>query len=150
MKVTNPLAQSFYVEHKAGYFVTAVKLYFNSKDLTVPVTVQLRPMRFGIPTSEVYPFGEVVVDSKNIFITNDGSTPTRVVFPSPVYLIGEQFHCISLVTNSPDYGVWVAKMGQPDITYALQEESKQIIVTSQPLSGSLFKSQNGHQNKKKI
>mgnify|MGYP006878988697 CR=1 FL=1 len=143
MKITNPLAQSFYVEHKAGYFVTAVKLYFNSKDVQLPVTVQLRPMRFGIPTSEVYPFGEVVVDAKNILNSDDGSTPTRVVFPSPVYLLGEQFHCIALVTNSPDYGVWVAKIGQPDITYALQEESKQVIVTSQPLSGSLFKSQNG-------
>lgn len=143
MKVTNPLAQSFYVEPSTGYFVVAVKLYFQNKDSKLPVTVQLRPMKFGFPTSEVYPFGEVVLDPKNIITTDDGSTYTRVVFPSPVYLQGEKFHCITLVTSSPEYTVWVARMGQPDITYASQEESKQVIVTSQPLSGSLYKSQNG-------
>lgn len=143
MKITNPLAQSFYVEPSSGYFVTAVKLYFQSRDNQLPVTVQLRPMKFGVPTSEVYPFGEVVIDSKKVILSSDASTPTRVVFPSPVYLVGEQFHCIVLITNSPDYNVWVAKMGQPDIQYATQEESKQVIVTSQPLNGSLFKSQNG-------
>lgn len=143
MKVTNPLAQSFYVEPSTGYFVVAVKLYFQSIDNNLPITVQLRPMKFGFPTSEVYPFGEVVLDPKNIRVSDDGSTYTRAVFPSPVYLMGEKFHCITLVTSSPEYTVWVAKMGQPDITYATQEESKQVIVTSQPLSGSLYKSQNG-------
>jgi hypothetical protein len=143
MKITNPLAQSFYVEPSSGYFVTAVQLYFQSIDNQLPITVQLRPMQFGIPTSEVYPFGEVVIDPKDVKVSNNASIPTRVVFPSPVYLLGEKFHSIVLVTNSPDYNVWVSKIGQPDVTYSLSEESKQVIVSSNPLSGSLFKSQNG-------
>jgi hypothetical protein len=143
MKITNPLAQSFYVEPPSGYFVTALQLYFQFIDNQLPITVQLRPMQYGIPTSEVYPFGEVVIDPKNINVSEDASVPTRVVFPSPVYLLGEKFHSIVLITNSPDYQVWVAKMGQPDVTYALSDESKQVIVSSNPLSGSIFKSQNG-------
>jgi hypothetical protein len=143
MKITNPLAQSFYVEPPSGYFVTALQLYFQSIDNQLPIAVQLRPMKYGIPTSEVYPFGEVVINPVDIEVSDDASVPTKVIFPSPVYLLGEQFHCIVLVTNSPDYGIWVAKMGQPDVTYSLLEESKKVIISSNPLSGSLFKSQNG-------
>ena len=90
MKIIDPLAQSFYVEPDSGIFVTSVDLYFYSRDAELPVTVQLRPMQLGVPTNEVYPFGEVVIDPKNVNISADASVPTRVTFDSPIYLAGKQ------------------------------------------------------------
>lgn len=143
MKVIDPLAQSFYIENQAGAFITSVDLYFLSKDDVLPVTVQLRPMELGLPTPKVYPFGEVVVDPKNINIYTDASIPTRVKFESPVYLSGRKFHSIVLLSNSQNYNVWVARLGEVDVATLEGPESKQIFVTKQPLSGGLFKSQNG-------
>lgn len=143
MKILDPLAQSFYVEPPSGIFVTSVDLYFYSKDDNLPVTVQLRPMQLGVPLNEVYPFSEVVVDASKVITSPNASVPTRVTFESPVYLEGGKFHSICLLSNSSDYTVWTAQIGQPDVTFLFSQESKQIIVSSQPLNGSLFKSQNG-------
>lgn len=142
MKVVDPLAQSFYVENAKGVFITSVDLFFITKDPTLPVTVQLRPMELGQPTEKVYPFGEVVVDPKNINASGSSLVPTRITFPSPVYLAGQKFHAISILSNSQNYTVWVAKLGEPNITTIGTPESKQNIVTKNPISGGLFKSQN--------
>lgn len=142
MKVVDPLAQSFYVENGKGIFVTSVDLYFLSKDETLPVTVQLRPMELGLPTEKVYPFGEVVIDPKDVKVFTDASTPTRVTFPSPVYLTGQKFHSLVILSNSQNYNVWVSRLGEVDVTSSGGLESQQIVVTKQPISGGLFKSQN--------
>lgn len=142
MKVVDPLAQSFYVENGKGIFVTSVDLYFLSKDETLPVTVQLRPMELGLPTEKVYPFGEVVIDPKDVKVFTDASTPTRVTFPSPVYLTGQKFHSLVILSNSQNYNVWVSRLGEVDVTSSGGLESQQIVVTKQPISGALFKSQN--------
>lgn len=142
MKVVDPLAQSFYIETTTGAFITSVDLYFYSKDDNLPVTIQLRPIQLGLPTDEVYPFGEVVLNPKYINISDDASVPTRVTFESPVYLLGEKFHSIVLLSNSDKYNVWVSKLGEIDITLNSSTNSKQVVVTKQPPVGGLFKSQN--------
>lgn len=143
MKVVDPLAQSFYIDNDAGVFVTSVDLYFASKDKKLPVTVQLRPMELGLPTEKVYPFSEVVVNPSKILISDDASTPTRIVFPSPVYLTGKKFHAIVILANLPTYSLWVSRLNEVDVTTLAGLESKQLLVSKQPLSGGLFKSQNG-------
>jgi len=142
MRIIDPLAQSFYVEPDTGIYATSVDLYFFSKDATLPVTVQLRPMELGVPTQQVYPFSEVVLDPANIQTSNDASIATRVTFNSPVYLAGGKFHSIVLLSNSNDYNVWISRLGEVDIQTANAPESQQILVSKQPLSGGLFKSQN--------
>jgi len=142
MKIVDPLAQSFYVDPETGIFVTSVDLYFWSKDDNLPLTVQLRPMELGLPTQKVYPFSEVVLDPKDVKISNDATIPTKVTFESPIYLSGRKFHSIVLLSNSDQYNVWVSKLGEFDVTSSSGVESKQILVTKQPLSGGLFKSQN--------
>jgi len=137
MKLLNPLAQSFYVEHSNGMFVTSVDLYFYGKDSNLPVTIQLRPMELGQPSRTVYPFGEVVVDPKDIELTEFGVIPTRVTFPSPVYLEGEKFHSLVISSNSDQYLVWIAEMGQID-----SGSDNTVVIDKQPLNGGLFKSQN--------
>lgn len=142
MNVIDPLAQSFYVENKDGIFVTSIDLYFLSKDEDLPVTIQLRPMEFGLPTKKVYPFGEVVIQPKDIQAYTDASVPTRVTFPSPVYLVGQKFHALVILSQSQNYNVWVSRLGEIDVSTLSGQESTQLIVTKQPISGGLFKSQN--------
>lgn len=143
MKLVDPLAQSFYIEPESGIFATSVDLYFYSRDPELPVTVQLRPMQLGLPTNQVYPFSEVVIDPKDVNISSDASIPTRVTFESPVYLAGKQFHALAILSNSSSYNVWIARLTEVDVSTVLQPESEQVLVSKQPLSGSLFKSQNG-------
>ena len=142
MNVIDPLAQSFYVENRDGIFVTSVDLYFLSKDENLPVTIQLRPMELGLPTKKVYPFSEVVIDPKDIQAYTDASVPTRVTFPSPVYLVGQKFHALVIISQSQNYNVWVSRLGEVDVSTLSGQESTQLIVTKQPISGGLFKSQN--------
>ena len=139
----DPLAQSFYVNEKSGVFVTKIDLYFRSKDSTLPVIVQLRSMQLGLPTEQIYPFSEVVIDAKDVKVSDDASVPTTVSFESPVYLAGEKYHSIVLLSASNEYTAWISRLGEIDISTANEVESRQVVVTSQPLLGSLFKSQNG-------
>jgi hypothetical protein len=139
----DPLAQSFYIESDSGIFVTSIDLFFRSKDETLPVIVQLRPMQLGLPTEQIYPFSEVVIDAKDVNISEDGSIATRVTFESPVYLTGQQYHSLVVLSSSNEYTVWISRLGEVDISTANQVESRQVVVTSQPILGSLFKSQNG-------
>lgn len=143
MKIIDPLAQSFYVEPESGIFATSVDLYFYSRDPELPVTIQLRPMQLGLPTSEVYPFSEVVINPKDIQISEDASLPTRVTFESPVYLAGKQFHALAILSNSSVYNVWISRLTEIDVSTTALAEQEQVLVSKQPLSGSLFKSQNG-------
>lgn len=143
MKLVDPLAQSFYVEPDSGIFVTSIDLFFSTKDNNLPVTVQLRPMKLNTPSSEVYPFSEVVLEPGQINVSDDASIPTKVTFSSPVYLTGGTYHAVCLLSNSNNHSVWVARLGEVDTTLSSGDESRNIFVTQNPLAGNLFKSQNG-------
>lgn len=140
MKIVDPIAQSFYVQPASGYFVTSIDLFFYNKDSTLPVTIQLRPIEFGLPTNKVYPNSEVVLRPDQVSTSNDGSFATRVTFDSPVYLNGETFHSVCILSNSDQYSVHIARLTEMDLATSA---SGSVFVTRQPLSGSFFKSQNG-------
>ena len=140
MKVISPIAQSFYVEKPTGIFATSVELYFRDVDPSVPLKVQLRPMQNGKPSDVVYPFSEVISIPGQIIGSDNATEPTIFQFSAPVYLEGEKFHSIVLISNSDKYTVWTSKLGETDVTFS--DESNQVIVSKQPLSGGIFKSQN--------
>jgi hypothetical protein len=140
MKIVDPIAQTFYVQPSTGYFVTSIDLFFYSKDPTLPVTIQLRPTVYGQPSESFYQYSEVVLTPDKILISNDGSLATRVKFDSPIYLEGENFHCICLSTNSDQYRVHISRLTEMDL---LSSSMSSVFVTQQPLSGSFFNSQNG-------
>lgn len=143
MEIRSPLAQSFYVAPETGIFVTSVDLYFYSKDPSQPVTVQLRPMKLGTPDTIVYPESEVTLYSNEVNISSNSSVPTTFTFPSPVYLSGETFHSLVVISNSSDYKVWISRLGELDAASYNAINSRQIFVNKQPDSGSLFLSQSG-------
>lgn len=149
MKLADPLAQTFYVNPSTGIFVTSVELFFQTKDDQLPVTVQLRPVELGYPTNLIYPFSEVVLDPDKVNISNNASVPTKFTFESPVYLQGGIFHSLIITSNSDAYNVWTSQLGEFDVSNLTKEvvlqggqEFSRTVVTKQPNSGGLFKSQN--------
>ena len=151
-EVRDPLAQSFFVKDETGVFLTGVDVYFETKDASgIPVTLQLRTMENGVPTTTVFPFSEVTLTPQEINLSIDGSIPTRFTFASPVYLSGPQGqevrgapvasestaeYAVVLLSNSSNYRVFISRLGENDILTNIK-------VGSQPTLGSLFKSQNG-------
>ena len=151
-EVRDPLAQSFFVKDETGIFLTGVDVYFETKDESgIPVTLQLRTMENGIPTTTVFPFSEVTLVPDEINLSVDGTVPTRFTFQSPVYLAGPQGqevrgapigseataeYSVVLLSNSSNYRVFISRLGENDILTNIR-------VGSQPTLGSLFKSQNG-------
>lgn len=143
MKLIDPLAQSFYVESDSGIFVTSIDLYFSAKDNNLPVTVQLRPMKLNVPSSEVYPFSEVVLEPGQINVSDNASLSTKITFSSPVYLSGGTYHSICLLSNSNNHNVWISRLGEIDTLLNSGDEARNVFVTQNTLAGNLFKSQNG-------
>ena len=72
----DPVCQSFMVDQADGLYMTSLDLFFQTKDSAAPVTVQLRTMENGYPTSVVIPFGTSTVASADISTSTDGSTAT--------------------------------------------------------------------------
>lgn len=139
----DPLAQSFAVDEKTGIFCTSVEVYFRTKDDKLPVTMQLREMKGGFPTTTILPFSVVKLTPDKVNISEDASKPTKFTFESPVYLQGTTEYAVVLVTISDKYEAWISRMGEIDISTINLENSKQVVISSQPYLGSLFKSQNG-------
>ena len=133
----DPLAQSFYVAEKDGIFVTKVSLYFASKDSSLPVWIQIRPMVNGYPSdSVVLPGSQKLLNSDQVAISTDASVPTNFIFDEPIYLNSNTEYCVVILSGSDEYEVWISKMG--DFELGTTERR----ITKQAFLGSLFKSQN--------
>ncbi len=144
----DPLCQSFVTGEGEGVFLTSVDIYFKTKSESIPITLQIRTLRNGSPTQTVIPFGEVTLEPEDVTIFEaDGSSSTsvtRFTFPSLAYLQPNREYGITLLSNSDEYNVYIARMGEVDVFSSSQEDTgTQTIVSQQPSAGVLFKSQNG-------
>ena len=142
----DPIAQSFQItdEYPNGVFLTSIDVFFQSKDESIPVTLQIRPVETGLPGSTIIPFGEVILDPDEVNISQDASIPTKFTFDSPLYLPGDNNRfAIVLISNSLNYNAWISRMGEVDISTAGLPDEQQVIISQQPYLGSFFKSQNG-------
>jgi hypothetical protein len=137
----DPLAQSFFVDDPTGIYLTKVDVYFRTKDETLPVTVQIREVELGIPSQKILAFSEVELSPSQVVTSEDASLPTSFVFESPVFLESQREYAIIIISNSNEYNVWISRLGESDVA-TLSTEQNQILVTTQRLLGSLFKSQN--------
>lgn len=143
----DPLAQSFLVRQNGGAFVTAVDIYFASKDSSIPVQMELREMVNGYPGKKVLPNSRVVLTpdmvniSENITTLVDGrqfNSPdiaTQFVFESPIYVTDNTEYCIVLLSDSNNYNVWISQLGD-------KVADSDRYISEQPYAGVLFKSQN--------
>jgi hypothetical protein len=140
----DPLAQTFTVD-ETGAFLTSVDLFFANKDSREKVTVELRTVELGTPTNKlVQDFASVTLEPSQVNTSSDGSIPTRVTFPSPIYLEpGGEYAIVILSPSSNNYETWIARMGERTVNTQNLPDAESVIVTRQYLGGSLFKSQNG-------
>jgi hypothetical protein len=140
----DPLAQTFVVGpglYPNGLFISRIRVCFKTKDPTVPVTMQVRPVVNGYPDSSViYPFGTVTLSPDKVKISekpnlNDNNKYTDFIFDAPIHLAPGE-HSFVLLANSNKYEVFCAEKGKTNLL-----DNKQI--SEQPYLGSLFLSQNG-------
>ena len=138
VRQADPLGQTFYVSDQDGVFITSIDIYFQSKDDTIPVQLQLRPTVNGVPASdEIMPGSVIFKSSSNINISADASVATTFTFDEPVFLMPYEEYSVVLLSECDSYNVYIAETEQ----FILNSTEKRI--TSQPAMGSLFKSQNG-------
>ena len=131
----DPLAQSFMIDDEDGVFVTSVNAYFATKSSTIPVKAEIRNMVNGYPGNSVVPFSTKWLNPGSVNTSTDGSTATTFTFNSPVYLKEKTEYALVLYSDSADYTVYVARLGDTVI-------GSDRTVSAQPAVGVLFKSAN--------
>ena len=134
----DPLAQSFFTHGlDEGIFVSSIDVFFYSKDDSIPVRCELRKMKNGYPSLLTPVKSEFVsvVSAENIRTSENASVSTKFTFDPPVFLEPESDFCFVLRSNSNNYNVFTATMGETSI-----EDGRGIF--EQPYMGSLFKSEN--------
>lgn len=118
----DPIAETFtipfeLVDSKEGVYISEIDLFFQRKDATRGVTVELRQTVNGYPSSELIPFGTKWLPSSLINTSTTGATATTFTFDGPVYLpSGTEFAFVVIPDgNSPEYLIFTAVGGQSDL-----------------------------------
>ena len=127
------------VDDPGGDFLTSIDLFFQSKpgasESQVPVTVQLREVQNGYPSTTILPFSEVTLNPSSVNVSEDASVATTFTFPSPVYIQENVEYCFVVLANTQEYNMWISRVGQTN-------KGTDRTISQQPY-GVLFKSQNG-------
>jgi hypothetical protein len=149
----DPLAETFLVDAKQfpqGVFIDSVDLCFKTVPTDdIPVTVQIRPVVNGYPSAnEIVPCvsesGIATVtlrpdQCRTSDIPSFDSAQTQAVtnfrFTAPVHLMPGKEYALVVISDSNDYTVYTAELGQTTI-------GSTGVVAKQPYAGSFFKSQN--------
>ena len=116
--------------------MTSIDVFFATKSSSLPVTMQLRTMVNGYPTTTLIPFGTITKQAADISTSTDGTTATTFTFPSPVYLQNATEYCFVMPCATDDYTIYTARLGQTTL-----DGSR--LISKQPYLSSMFKSQNG-------
>lgn len=132
------------VKNAYGVFVSSIDLYFKAKPTDgnelLPFTVAITRVVDGLPSNEI--IAERTLEPAYIQVTGDrplyGQNATKFAFQDPVYLLPATEYAIQLMTESPDYEVWTAVMGDEYV----DANGNTRRVSEQPYVGSFFKSQN--------
>lgn len=135
----DPLAQSFFVtldDLTSGAYVNKIDLFFSKKDSSLPITLQIRKMENGFPTTEV--IASKTLAPASINTSSTGATATSFTFDNLVFLSNREEYAFVAIPggNSDQYQVWVAEMGGDDV---LLPNTK---ITKQTATGVLFSSAN--------
>lgn len=112
VRYLDPIAQTFIIPDNlsSGCFVTKFEVFFKSKARSVPVTMQLRSVTNGLPTSNV--IGSVTLDPSLVNVSDDATLATAFQFPDPVFLKSGSEYAIILIANTQEYQVYLAEQGK--------------------------------------
>lgn len=134
------------VKNAYGMLITSVDLFFKKKPTDnnelLPFTLAICKVENGLPSNEIIAERTLEPGYINISTTipnyANTSAKTKFSFKDPVPLSPSTEYCVKLMTESPDYEVWTAILGEK-FQDELGNDRK---VSDQPLVGNLFRSQN--------
>jgi len=120
-----------------GVFISAIDLYFKSKSSTAGISIELREVVNGIVTAVRVPFGFKRIESGDVNVSNDASSPTPFYFDQPVYLRGDTEYAFVVKPDgsNPDYLLWISELGGRDVT-------TNSLIDQQPSAGVMYVSSN--------
>lgn len=140
----DPIAQTFYVRQgmtsdAKSMFLKDIDLYFQKKDNTAGITVEIREVQNGYPSANILPFGRKYLTSDQVAVSNDGTAATTVSFDNPIKLDVEREYAFVVIpdANSPEYLIWTSKVGETD-----KSDAAGVPVTQDWGDGVLFTSTN--------
>ena len=133
----DPLAQTFFTYGVVGgCFVTSIELFFQSKDASIPVTVELRKVQNGYPAFDlINKYAKVSLSPAYVKVSDDASASTMFVFDRPIQLEADSDYCFVILSNSNSYNMYTSELGQKSIETGA-------VIFEQPFIGTLFKSEN--------
>lgn len=118
----DPLSQTFFIKEGLAndadcVYVSKIDLYFKRKSSKNGVTIMLREVENGYPSSKILPFGKVHLKKSQVNISDDGSSVTSVSFPAPVRMDIEKEYCVVVMpdANDPEYLIFTSKIGLNDL-----------------------------------
>jgi hypothetical protein len=118
----DPMCQSFYVgsdatESQDGAFIKYIDLFFATVSATQPITLDMRTIENGVPTTTIIPYSTVTLQASQTVADPTGQTATRFTFDSPVYLRSGYSYAFGLMPAGqvPDYTIWTSVVGDADI-----------------------------------
>lgn len=119
----DPVAQSFVMSRTNDCTLTKIDVFFATKSSTRPVIVQVRNIVNGYPGEKVYAEVSLEPDEINIPVDETKPVATHIVLNQPVYCKADTYYCFVILSDSNDYSVYRAEMGQKvlgrvyDLTY---------------------------------
>lgn len=144
----NPMAQTFRVVEPGGSVLTAVGLFFSSApavtDLQLPITIELRPVVNGSPSSTRFiPGTRVAATASQIravaSTTFSTATEYKFTFREPVYIPQNTEVAVVAYTSASvgKYKVWAGTIGEHVSGSTTQ------LITHQLNAGVFYQSSNG-------
>jgi hypothetical protein len=119
----DPLSQTFFIKDGMGrgsntVFASKVDLYFKRKSEVNGVSVMLREVLNGYPTSMIIPFSKIHLTPDQVNVSDDASAVTTVDFDAPIRLDTEKEYCIVVHpdANDPNYLIFTSKIGGYDLS----------------------------------
>lgn len=119
----DPLAQTFFIKQGMGrgsntVFASKIDLFFKRKSPTNGVTVMLREVINGYPSSYILPFSKIHLTPAQVNVSDDASVATTVDFDAPIRLDTEKEYCVVIKpdANDPNYLAFTSKVGGLDLT----------------------------------
>jgi hypothetical protein len=117
----DPMCQSFYVgsdvtQGQDGLYLKSVDLYFSAVSSHHSVTIDIRTIENGLPTSTVLPYSRVTLPASSTVASSDASVATTFEFDTPIYLRSGYSYALSVIPGGgvPDYSVWTGVVGHTD------------------------------------
>jgi hypothetical protein len=139
---TDPIAQTFKIRTgqangSSVVMLSDLDIYFKSKSVTLGVTLEIREVVNGYPSSTVLPFGRKHLRANQINVSDTSLLATNFAFKNPVKLNLEKEYCFVVIpdANAPDFLIWTAKVGGTDV-------SSGVAITNDWGDGVLFTSTN--------